>query len=264
MKFLNHFRLSEPARKYVMYIIYIIFTIYTGSKLINEPSAEGKVAYLILLSLFLGMVLWAEHLRYLYQHMISSLTMECDSAKAKKYYNLLKKKDFLKNYKKPLYIFDTLYYQDLNQPDKCIEILENKDNMFRSSLDYLLIRNYTYFYSNYRKGVRSQIKKYYEEVTKVKGAKVKGTKVNPLYSWELIDAIYYLSMKDYKKSLSNFKKVYIENFNQRELAQYYLAFGEAYIAIQDIKNARKMLENAIDSGNQLTYKKEAKKLLEKL
>lgn len=261
MKFLNRFRLSEPARKYVMYLIYLIFTVYTCYKLFLEPTAEGKVSYLILLFVFMGVVLWAEHLRYLYQHMISSQTMECDCAKSRFYYTRLKKRDFLKSYKNPLYIFDTLYYQDINQPDTCLRILEEHEKMFRSSLDYLLIRNYTYFYSYFRKGNKTQVKKYYQEVINVRGAKVKGTKVNPLYSWELIDAIYYLTCKDYKKSLQSFAQVHTTNFNQRELAQYYLAYAQAYIAIQDSENARKMLEHVISLGHQLTYTKEAKKLL---
>lgn len=264
MKFLNRFRLSEPARKYIMYAIYIIFTVYTLYKLVLEPSAEGKVAYLILLLFFMGAALWAEYLRYLYQHMIASLTMECDHAKARHYYNLLKKKDILKNYKNPLYIFDTLYYQDINQPDTCLSILENHDKMFRSSLDYLLIRNYTYFFSNYRKGNRTQVKKYYQEVIKVRGAKIKGTKVNPLYSWEFIDALYYLSTKDYKKSLHCFHDVHTQNFNHRELSQFYLEYARAYIAVEDHKNARQMLEKVLQLSNQLTYKKEAMKLLEKI
>lgn len=264
MKFLNRFRFSEPARKYIMYIMYCIFTIYTLLKLINEPTAEGKVAYLILLLLFMGVALWAEYLKRIYQHMISSLTMECDCAKAKHYYHMLKKKDILKNYKNPLYIFDTLYYQDINQPDMCLNILEEHDKMFRSSLDYLLIRNYTYFYSYYRKGNRTQVKKYYQEVIKVRGAKVKGTKVNPLYSWEFIDAMYYSSTKDFKKSLQSFQKVHTQNFNHRELSQYYLEYARAYLAVQDNENARQMLEKVLQLSNQLTYRKEAEKLIEKI
>ena len=185
MKILNHMRLSEPARKYIMYIIYIIFTLYTFYKLINEPTVVGKVSYSLLLLLFMGIALWAEYLRYLYQHMISSLTMDCNPSKAKQYYNTLKKKDYFKSYHNPLLIFDTLYYQDIDQIDTCMTIVNEHEKMFRSSLDYLLIRNYTYFYSYYRKNNRTQVKKYYPEVTKIKGVKVKGTKVNPLYSWEI-------------------------------------------------------------------------------
>lgn len=264
MKILQKFTFKETTRRFITYIIYAIFTCYTLYKLITEPSAAGKVCYALILILFMGVALWAEYLRILYQKMISSLTIECDTQKARHYQQLVKKRDLFKNYHHPLLIFDTLYYQDINDPNTCLSILEQNDKMFRSSLDYLLIRNYTYFYSYYRLSNRSKVKKYYPEVMKLKGAKVKGSKVNPLYNWELIEAIYQFSLKDYKKSLAAFQNVNTQNFNHREQSQYHLAFGQVYRELQDKENAKLHFQKVIEIAGNLSYGKEAAVFLKKL
>lgn len=261
---LNKFTFSENTRRIITYLIYAVFTIYTLNKLFHEPSAAGKTAYGLLLLVFMGVALWAEYLRVLYHRMIRSLSMECDPGKAKHYYNILVKKDFLKSYKQTLLVFDTLYYQDINQPESCIQTLENNEKFFKSSLDYLLIRNYTYFYSYYKMGNRSKVKKYYPEVMKLKGAKIKGSKVNPLYNWEVIEGIYLLSTKDYKKSLQAFANVNTQNMNNRELTQYYTEYGKAYMELKDKDHASAMFTKAIALGKQLSYGKEAKTYLQKL
>ncbi|MEG2506360.1 MAG: hypothetical protein RSA93_01710 [Longicatena sp.] len=263
MKNIRKFAFNEQTRQFITYSIYIIFTVYTTYKLINEPSAAGKVSYLILMALFLGIACWAEYLRILYQRMIKALTMKGDLSEAKHYYNVLKKRDFLKSYRQTLLVFDTLYYQDNNQPKKCIQVIEDNEKVFKSSLDYLLIKYYTYFFSYYRLGNRTQVKKYYPEVMKLKGAKGKGMKVSPLYNWEFIEAIHLFNNKDYKNSLSIFKKINTKNMNPRECSQYYLEFGKVYASLNDAENANKMYEKAMENGKQLAYAKEAKSLRNK-
>ena len=113
----------------------------------------------------------------------------------------------MKSYRTTQLIFDTLYYQDIGKPQTCIELLESNEKTFRSSLDYLLIRNYTYFYSYYKLGNRTKVKHWYPEVMKLKDTKIKGSKVSPLYNWEFIEAVYLSCMKDYKKSLAKFKQI---------------------------------------------------------
>lgn len=170
----------------------------------------------------------------------------------------------LKSYRATLLVFDTLYYQDVNQPQTCIETLDNNEKTFRSSLDYLLIRNYTYFYSYYKLGNRSKVKKYYPEVMKMKGTKVKGSKVSPLYNWEFVEAIYLVACKDYKKALAAFKNINTKNMNMREMAQYYTEFGKVYKELNDKENAVIMFTKAIETGKQLSSGKEAKMCLNAL
>lgn len=263
-KIFSSFTLNETTRRVVTYLMYAAFLIYTVMKLIEEPSAAGKTAYGLILLVILGVAVWAEYLRVLYYKMIKELSMECNPSGAKHYYHLLQKRDFLKSYRYTLMIFDTLYYQDINQPAKCIEIVDNNEKAFRSSLDYLLIRNYTYFYSYYKLGNRTKVKKYYPEVMMMKDKKVKGTKVSPLYNWEFIEAIYLLCDKDYKKAIAAFANINPKNMNNRELSQYYTEFGKAYMEVKDKENAIIMLTKAVETAKQLSYAKEAKQCLQKL
>lgn len=255
---------SEKARKTITFIIYIIFAIFTISNLIKEPSIVGKLCYLFILLLFLGIAGWAEYLRYLYHKMIEALGMQCNPEKAMYYYHDLKKKDFFKSYKQTLLVFDTLYYQDINKPEEAINLLNEHEKTFKSSLDYLLIRNYTYFISYYQLGNHTKVKKYFPEVMKMKDKKIKGSKVSPLYNWTLIEAIYLLSTKDYKKSVQAFKNVNTKNMNHRELALYYNEFGKAYLQLHDKENAIIMFTKAIELGNKLYYSNEAKTYVSKI
>lgn len=263
-KLFKSFTFNEQTRRIITYILYIFFACYTLLKLIDEPTVAGKTAYLLLMIIVMGVALWAEYLRILYHKMIRSLSMECDPDKSRYYYNLLKKKDFLKSYRQTLLIFDTLYYQDINKPESCIQILEENQKFFKSSLDYLLIRNYTYFYSYYKMGNRTKVKKYFPEVMKLKGAKIKGSKVNPLYNWEMIEGVYLLANKEYKKSVQAFSNVNTKYMNMRELAQYYTDYGKALMELKDKENAVIMFTKAIEIGKQLSYGKEAENCMMKL
>lgn len=263
-KSINKLAFNESARRIITIIMYIIFALFTISKLIHESSLAGKVCYLFILLIFLGIAGWAEYLRHLYHKMIYSLSMECDPVKAKNYYNDLKKKDFFKSYKQTLIVFDTLYYQDLNEPEKAIKVLEENTKMFKSTLDYLLIRNYTYFISYHQLNNHTKVKKYYPEVMKMQNKKIKGNKVSALYNWTLIEAIYLYDIKDYKKSVQTFKNVNTKNLNQREMALYYNEFGKAYLQLQDKENALIMFTKTMELGNKLYYREDAMMNLETL
>lgn len=253
--------LSENTRKIITYIMYVIFAGYTIYMAYNEPTIEGKISYIILMSVILFVALWAEYLRYIYKKMISSLVMEGSLENAQHFKDQLIKKDFFKSYKNTLYIFDTLYLQDSGDMQTCITIVETQDKFFRSSLDCLLIRNYTLFYSYYRLNDIGKVKKYYPEVIKLKGTKIKGNKVSPLYQWDFIDGIFLLATKEYKKAYKTFKNLNTQNMNQRELAQYYLAYAKTCIALQETKKAESLLHQVIACSNVFSYAKEAEALL---
>lgn len=255
------FTFSENTRRIVTYLIYLCFTLYTLYQLFLEPTIAGKIAYAIILIVILGIACWAEYLKILYVHMVKSLAMDCDTSKTKFYYNKLKKRDFLKSYKNTLIIFDTLYYQDINQPEKCIQILNQNPKLFSSSLDMLLIRNYTYLYSYHQMQNRSKVNYYYTEICKLKGTKIKGKKVSPLFNWDFIDSIYAYSIKDYKKSKKLLLEMYRDNLNNRELSQYYIMLGNVYRKLDEKKEACEAYQMAIQKSNQLCYAKRAKACL---
>lgn len=260
----RRFTFREQTRRILTYAIFIAFAIYTLWQLIQEPSIAGKVCYALILIVFLGIASWAEYVKLIYQKMLKALLMDTDPVKAKQYYQILKKKDILKSYTNSLNIFDTLYYQDTNAYDACIQLLDDNEKFFRSSLDFLLIRNYTYFYAYYKSGNRTKAKQYYPEVIKLRGTKIKGAKLHPLYSWEFIDAMYLSVTKDYKKSEQMFARVNPINMNHRELSQYYVEYGKACMINGNKQHAATLFTKALEVGSRLASGIEAKQLLQKL
>lgn len=258
------FTFSEGARRIVTYSIYTCFTLYTLFQLFQEPSVAGKTAYLLLLIIILGIACWAEYIKIQYVYMIKCLAMEGNHGKARFYYNKLKKIDFLKNYKNTLIIFDTLYYQDINKPKQCIQIIEENPKLFSSSLDMLLIKNYTYLYSYHQLHNKTKVNYYYTEICKLKGTKIKGKKVSPLFSWDFIDSLYAYSTKDYKKCKTILNNMHIENLNNRELSQYYLCLGDVCRKLNNKEEAIEAYKTTIKTANQLCYAKLAQKNLSEM
>lgn len=263
-KILNKLTFSESIRRWITYAIYAIFAIYTLNQLIHEPSSAGKVCYGAILVIILGIACWAEYLRLLYHKMIKALNLYCNPTQTLCIQNELIRKDIFHSYRNTLLIFKTLYYSSVHEPEKNIQLLEENEKFFRSSLDCLLVRNYTYFYSYHQLENRSKVKKFYPELMKLKGTKIKGSKVSPLYNWELIEAIYLASSKEYKKCIHAFENVNTVNMNPRELALYYFEFGKACMEMGNLKQAQELFEEAQNLGKELTYGIEASYYLKKL
>lgn len=264
MKGLRKLAFGDTARNIIVYTIYAVFSCYTLWKLISEESTAGKCAYGILLLLFLGIALWAEYLRYLYRTAIKDLTINCDLAKAKALRDKIAKKDIFHNYKNTLLIFDTLYYTDCNKPKKCLDIIQNNEKFFHSSLDHMLIYNYTSFFSYYMLDNKTKVKTFYPKVKNMRGAKVKGSKLSPLYSWDFIDAIFYLSAKDYKKSRTAFEQTSLDTMNMRERTHYHYAYAKLLMELHQKNDAVTHLQEVIAMGSSMAIVKDAKHLLQRL
>ncbi len=263
-KILDKLTFNQRIRNLITYAIYVIFACYTFYLLLHEPSISGKICYALILIVILGIACWAEYLRILYHRMIKYLNIECDPQASIAAQEHLIKKDIFHSYRNTLLIFNTLYYASTNQPEKNIQLLEENEKFFKSSLDCLLVRNYTYFYSYHQLENRSKVKKYYPELTKLKGAKIKGSKVSPLYNWEFIDAVYLADDKDYKKSIKAFENANTINMNQRELSLYHFEFAKACLAANQPAKAQALFEEAKRLGNELFYGRESNIYLESL
>ena len=263
-KILDKLTFNQRIRNLITYAIYVIFAGYTIYLLLHEPSISGKICYALILIVILGIACWAEYLRILYHRMIKYLNIECDPQASITAQEHLIKKDIFHSYRNTLLIFNTLYYDSTNQPEKNIHLLEENEKFLKSSLDCLLVRNYTYFYSYHQLGNRSKVKKYYPELIKLKGAKIKGSKVSPLYNWEFIDAVYLADDKDYKKSIKAFENANTINMNQRELSLYHFEFAKACLAANQPAKAQALFEEAKRLGNELFYGRESNIYLETL
>ncbi|WP_416327087.1 hypothetical protein [[Eubacterium] hominis] len=251
---------TPQVRNIIMAAIYLAFTGYSIYQMTQTPQLEGKICYLIIIAVILGIALWSEYLRHLYTKAITLLNMDGKPEEAKQQFDQLIKKDFFKGYRKTELIFDTLYYADQMKPMECLNTLEKDHKFFHNSMDNLLVFDYTKFYAYFLLQNRTKTKQQYERVMKLKDIKVKGTKISPLYNWEFIEAIYQFSCKDYKKSLKAFQNVNTKNMNHRELMHYYYQFAQLYLVLKDKKHADECLDHVISLGGNAIMKQKAETL----
>ena len=255
---------SEKGRNIITAIIYLIFLIYSCNLILQAEAMSTKIAYVAITLILLSIVGLSEYLRWLYRSAIKTLTMDCDPYKAKEIEQKLLKFDLFKAYKKTMLIFDLMVYADLDEYEKCIELLDHNEKFFKQSLDHILIRNYNYFKSYYALNNKTQGKKYYQETIKLKGAKLRGSKVSPLYSWDEIDAVYYLKIRDLKKSKAAFANTNTKMMNFREMSHFYYDYAQLELQNNQPEKAAEYLKEAFKFANRNAYAAKAEKQLKEL
>ena len=240
---------SEKWRNIISAVIYIIFIIYSVNLIIQTEQLSSKLFYAALVLILISVVALSEYLRLLYRQALKTLFMDCAPDAAQQLEAKLLKYDIFKAYKKTMLIFDLMVNADLNQYQQNIDLLDQNEKFFKQSLDNLLIRNYNYFKAYIGIDNKTKAKKYYQDTIKMKGAKLQGSKVSPLYSWEEIDAVYYLCIKDIKKSKNAFANTNIQMMNNRELSHYYYDYAQLNLLDDNCADAIKHLQQVIEISN---------------
>lgn len=248
---LNKLAFSQKWRNIITNLIYVAFVIYSLRMIIITPDVGAKILYGCIMVIFLSICFLSEYLRYLYRLSIKTLGLECDPIEARVINQKLLKFDLFKSYPNTLKIMETLLLIDENKPEECLAFLEENGKLFKQNLDYLLIRNYTSFKCYFLLGNKTKVKKLYPEITKLRGAKIKGSKISPLYSWDEIDAVYHLACNDAKKSRYAFENAHLENMNHRELAHFYYEFAQLCILEGNTKEAILHLDKVLSLANKM-------------
>ena len=233
MKSLEKMTFSQNAQKIISLAFYIVFAGLSIYKILQADQISTKIIFSALLILILGIALYSEYLKHLYKKAIQTIAFDLNPEKAAKQFNTLLKKDIFHAYTNDKKIFDTLYYIDQMEYEKCLEHIEENYKFFHASVDQLLIYHYNKFYCSFMLNRMETAKQEYNKLERMKNTKVKGAKVSPLFNWEFMDAIYLVSRKDYKQSYNVFKTVNTENMNPREKVQYYYQFALLCQKIKD-------------------------------
>lgn len=261
---LNKLAFSEKWRNIITGIIYLTFVFYSIYLIVTTPTFGAKIIYACIMVLFLTICLLSEYLRYLYRLSIKSVGLECNPIEARLINKRILKFDIFKSYANTLKIMETLLLIDENKPEECLNFLEENSKLFKQNLDFLLVRNYTSFKCYFLLGNKTKVKKLYPEITKLRGAKIKGSKISPLYSWDEIDAIYHLACNDLKKSRHAFETAHLENMNHRELAHFYYEFAQLCILEGNTNEANNHLEQVISLSNRMVINSLAQEHRKKL
>lgn len=239
----------NKIKKSYIWFVYIIFASYILYLGITSSTISTKLFFLTVGFLILSISLYYEYLKWIYQKMIFSLTMETNIPLAKKYQEKLIKQDFLHGFKQSIILFDSLLLLDEGKYEECLIHMKKNENFFRSTLDYLLIFYHNklicyYFLNEHEKGLK-QINKLLE----IKSLNQK--KYSPLFPWDEIEALRFFFEGRIKKSIQTFLRIESKYLNAREKTYLYYMLAQGYKKINDINKYGEYLNLARHQGNSL-------------
>lgn len=262
MKNITKISLNPNSKRIVHIIIYIIFIIYSVNSAFKMDDIPSKIILLLIVSIVLFFAIYADYLEGLSNSAIKALNYDCDPDRALEILNKLEKKDFVNHYKKGSNILlKALISLAKFETDKVIQIIEGNDKIFRASLDMLYIRNTTLYFAYIYADNKTQAKRIYPEIIKLRGSKVKGKKLSPVYSWEELEALYYLVNNDFKKAAKTYKTVNMTYMNNKEKAQVLYYKSICLVNTDQIDEAKESLNECISIANKLPFSELAKKEL---
>lgn len=247
----KNYLFGPEAKRIIHIVLYVIFLIYSIYLISSAPDIAVKVTYATITIVFLGIACWAEYLEFLYQKAIKTLNYACNPEKALCIFESLLKKDFFRSYKNSKIIFDVLCALSTYNGNSVINLIEQNDKIFRSSIDQLLIRNTCVFLAYVELDNKTQAKKAYPEIAKLKNTKVKGKKIAPLYNWVELEALYYMVSNDYKKALTLYEQVNPTYMNNREKTQYLYYYAKVLIQNKQTDKAKEKLQECLSISNKL-------------
>jgi hypothetical protein len=255
---------KEKARMIFNWIILIIFVGYGVYVVFQQTEVWAQLGLAGLLLLFIAFYVLNEVLNLLYLQAIYQLTMLCDPALALTTMTKLKKLDLLHGYPLAHLAFQSLVAEDTGNADHLLALFADDAKLPTSSRDVILIRAYSIFRAYALKGNKTQTKKAYAELIKLKQQKVKGKGFSPLYAWFDIEAEFALISGDVKEAASILSKANIRALNPREMAhhQYLLARVEA--ARDNPEAAMTACRAVIAGANGMLIKSQAETLLKEL
>jgi hypothetical protein len=220
---------KEKARIAFNWFILIIFISYGFYVVFQQSDLWAQIGLSVLLLGFTAFYVLNEGLNLLYLKAIYLLTTVCDPNQALSTMALLKKYDVLHGYPLAHVAFQSLAAEDLGDADNLLALFADESKLPTSSKDIYLIKAYSTYRAYILKGNKTQTKKAYAELIKLKTLKVKGKGFSPLYAWFDIEAEFALITGDAKEAASILAKANLKALNPRELAhhQFLLARVEA-------------------------------------
>lgn len=200
-----------------LYGAFIVFMIYT---IINSKEINSKIFYSILLIVMISIAFYYEYLNYLKISIINVLNNHCDIAMTKKLLTKMQKLDFINGFKSFYLIVDLQLAESEHQGETLLNLVKANDKTLRANLDGLLMHHYYTFIGDVLIDNHNQIKKAYNNLINLKNAKIKKSKMSPLFNWDFIDCIFYLKTNDRKKAIKAYQAINPMYMNLRERKQY--------------------------------------------
>lgn len=232
--------LLNKLRPLIMIIVFLIFIAISISTYQQQTSLLMKVIVATIAVVALVVSVFYEYLKYKYTKLQLSLIESTSLEDTKRKRDELERIDMLKGMKGSLILFDVLFSLDNCNPEETLLILNNNEKLFKVNLDYVLIKRFSTFKAYTLLGNRTQSKKAYAELIKLKKTNIKkSNKLHLLYNWDQIEALNLaFNLQDYTKANKLYHSIDSSKMNPRE--KLHLFYETKYVAnklgIVDAKN----------------------------
>jgi len=233
---------------FIGYSIYLIL----GSKDIT------RILFLsFILIFFSSAMILKEVLNFFFQKAIYQLTHDCDPILAFETMKKVRKYDYLRGYTISFVAFSSLVYIDTEDPEALLELFAADNKLTQNGKDMILIRNYSLYKAYVLLNYKTQMKKAYTELIRLKDLRIKGKSLSPLYAWFDIEAEYALLTNDVKEASSILNKANTSALNNREKAHHLFLVATVEFEKGNFKEAKSIYENIINIANKMSLNKKS-------
>jgi tetratricopeptide (TPR) repeat protein len=255
MKHFDRYYTKQERRNLIINtLVLLIFIGYSVYLILGSTDIVRILFLLFILVVFTGAMVLKEILNFHFQKAIYQLTHDCDPLLAFETMKKVRKYDFLKGYTLSFVAFSSLVYIDTENPEALLELFAPDNKLTQTGKDMILIKNYSLYKAYVLLNNRTQMKKAYAELIRLKALRVKGKGLSPLYAWFDIEAEYALLTNDVKEASSILSKANTSALNAREKAHHLALVAAVEVEKGNIKDAKSIYEEIISIANKMSLK----------
>ena len=260
----RYYTKRERTNFYINVVVLTIFIGYSISLMFEQSEFLGVVFLLIIFVFFAGSMILKEILNFFFQKAIFQLTVECDPYSAQESMKIVRKYDIFKGYNVPYVAFSSLVYIDTENAQAILDLFSEDNKLTKIGKDMILIKSYSLYKAYVILNNKTQIKKAYADLIKLKDFIGKGKKLSPLYAWFDIEAEYALLTNDSKEANSILSKANTTALNPREQAHHLYLVANVETERGNSPEALAHYETVIKIANKMVIKDKAQQKSEDL
>jgi len=238
-------------------LVLLVFIGYSIYLIFGSTDITRILFLLLILVFFTSAMVLKEILNFFFQKAIYQLTHECDPLLAFETMKMVKKYDFLKGYTISFVAFSSLVYIDTENPEELLDLFAPDNKLTQSGKDMILIKNYSLYKAYVLLNNKTQMKKAYTELIRLKTLRIKGKNLSPLYAWFDIEAEYALLTNDVKEASSILSKANTSALNNREKAHHLALLAAVETEKGNLKEAKAIYEEIGSIANKMSLKEKA-------
>ncbi len=265
MKALNrYYSRKERTNLIINIVILILFIWFTINMMLTKTDLGSLLTLGFILVFFTANMILKEVLNFIFQKAIYQLTAECDPLAGMDTMKLLRKYDIYKGYTTSFVAFSSLVYMDTENAQALLDLFAPDNKLTQTGKDMILIKNYSLYKAYVLLNNRTQMKKAYPELIRLKVLTNKKKGVSPLYAWFDIEAEYALLTNDIKEASGILAKADITYLNPRERAHHYMLVAQVEKEKGNSDEAKSYFSQVTKIANKMALQDKALLALEEL